>query len=284
GALPGGVEGVVLRARCRRGRRAGGAGNVPRPRRRGAAHLPARRPRAARGPDGRTRRGAVRSRGAARSSALAPAAPAGWRGDRPGLGAGPYRLSQGHSRRGAGMGRLRLAVLVLTLGGCEPLRQAFSARATVVASAAGQELTVQQFADWVGHSAKVPLQPSALTGLANVYVDHMLFAAAVAQGRDLHDSLLVLAAGWPAVSQLKWDHFHQRLLVARTKLSPTQVDSPYAAGGVPLFQHLLLQLPPSAALPQERTKRTQLDRLRRDIAARGGASFAQFARRYSEDP
>ena len=130
------------------------------------------------------------------------------------------------------MGRLRLAVLVLTLGGCEPLRQAFSARATVVASAAGQELTVQQFADWVGHSVKVPLQPSALTGLANVYVDHMLFAAALAQGRDLHDSLLVLAAGWPAVSQLKWDHFHQRLLVARTKLSPTQVDSSIATGSM----------------------------------------------------
>src|SRR5207253_943873 len=123
----------------------------------------------------------------ARSSALAPAAPAGWRGDRTGLGAGSYRCSPGPSRRGARMGRLRVAVLVLTLGGCEPLRQAFSARASVVASAAGQELTVQQFADWVGHSAKVPLQPSALTGLANVYVDDMLFAAALAQGRDLHE-------------------------------------------------------------------------------------------------
>src|SRR3989441_770019 len=182
------------------------------------------------------------------------------------------------------MGRLRLAVLVLTLGGCEPLRQAFSARASVVARAAGQDLTVEQFADWVGHSAKVPLQPSALTGLANVYVDHMLFAAALARGRDLHDSLLVLAAGWPTVSQLKWDHFHQRLLAARTKLSPSQVDSAYAAGGVRLFQHILLQLPPSAAAPQERAKRTELEGLRRDIVARGGVTFAQLARRYSEDP
>src|SRR5437879_11924338 len=112
------------------------------------------------------------------------------------------------------MGRLRLAVLVLTLGGCEPLRQAFSARASVVARAAGQELTVEQFADWVGHSAKVPLQPSALTGLANVYVDYMLFAAALARGRDLHDSLLVLAAAWPTVSQPKWDHFPQPLPAA----------------------------------------------------------------------
>ena len=182
------------------------------------------------------------------------------------------------------MDRLRLAVLVLALGGCEPLRQAFSARASVVARAAGQELTVEQFAEWVGHSAKVPLQPSALTGLANVYVDHMLFAAALAQGRDLHDSLFVLAAGWPTVSQLKWDHFHQRLLAARTQLSPTQVDSAYAAGGVRLFQHILLQLPASAAPPQERAKRTRLERLRRDIAAQGGVSFAQFAKRYSEDP
>src|SRR5207245_6746517 len=112
-----------------------------------------------------------------------------------GLGAGPHRCPPAPSRIGAGMDRLRLAVLVLALGGCEPLRQAFSARASVVARAAGQELTVEQFAEWVGHSAKVPLQPSALTGRANVYVDHMLFAAALAQGRDLHDSLFVLAAG-----------------------------------------------------------------------------------------
>src|SRR2546422_4530623 len=112
----------------------------------------------------------------------------------------------------------------------------------------------------------------------------MLFAAALARGRDLHDSLLVLAAGWPTVSQLKWDHFHQRLLAARTKLSPSQVDSAYAAGGVRLFQHILLQLPPSAAAPQERAKRTELEGLRRDIVARGGVTFAQLARRYSEDP
>src|SRR3989442_5032255 len=112
----------------------------------------------------------------------------------------------------------------------------------------------------------------------------MLFAAALARGRDLHDSLLVLAAGWPTVSQLKWDHFHQRLLAARTKLSPSQVDSAYAAGGVRLFQHILLQLPPSAAAPQERAKRTELEGLRRDIVARGGGNFAQLAQRYTEEP
>ena len=62
------------------------------------------------------------------------------------------------------------------------------------------------------------------------------------------------------------------------------MDSAYAAGGVRLFQHILLQLPPSAAAPQERAKRTELEGLRRDIVARGGVTFAQLARRYSEDP
>jgi PPIC-type peptidyl-prolyl cis-trans isomerase-like protein len=182
------------------------------------------------------------------------------------------------------MRRLGWAVLVLALGGCEPLRQAFSTHAVVVATAAGQDLTVEQFAEWVGRSSKVPLRLDALTGLANVYVDHMLFAAALAQRKNLHDSLLVLAASWPAISQVKWERFHARLLEPRARLSPPQVDSAYRAGGVRLFQHILLQLPPSAAATQEQAKRTQLERLRREIAAQGGASFAQFARRYSEDP
>lgn len=182
------------------------------------------------------------------------------------------------------MRRLGLMLGVLTLAGCSALRDAFSAHPEVVGTAAGQTLSVERLADLVGHAKRIPLRPDVLSGVGSVYLDYVVFAVALARGRDLHDSALVLAAEWPRVSQLKWEHFHDQLVTAHTKLTREETDSAFQAGTVRLFQHILIRVPPSAAPPVEQEKRRQADGLLRQVAALHGTNFAQLAKRYSDDP
>ena len=144
------------------------------------------------------------------------------------------------------MRRLSVLTMVLTLAGCGALRDAFSAHAEVVGTAAGQTLAVERLASLVGRAPRIPVRPDVLTGVANVYLDYAVLATALGQGRDLHDSSLALAAEWPLVVQLKWEHYHQRLLAGRGRVTSADADSAYRAGTVRLFQHILIRVPPSA--------------------------------------
>jgi hypothetical protein len=181
------------------------------------------------------------------------------------------------------MRRLGLFVLVLMLGACGALQDAFSAHPRVAGSAAGQDLTVERLATWVAGAKKVQPKAENFTALATLYLDYMVFAVQLAKGRNLDDSLLVLRANWPLVSQLKWDRFHDQVVTTRSHFTPAAVDSAYQAGDVRLFQHILIGVPASAAPPVVDGKRAQAERLRRDAAAQYGANFAALARRYSED-
>jgi peptidyl-prolyl cis-trans isomerase D len=181
------------------------------------------------------------------------------------------------------MRRLSLVLLVVTVAGCDALRDAFSARAELAARADGQTLPVERLADLAGGGKQVPLDPIALGRLAHVWVDYTLFAEALAQGENLRDSATMAAAMWPLVSQLKWERFHARLLEPLAQLSATQVDSAYRAGEARLFQHILFQVPPSAAPPMDAQKHRLADQLLPQ-ARTAGAGFSRLAARYSEDP
>lgn len=183
------------------------------------------------------------------------------------------------------MRRLGSIVTALALMGCGGgLRDAFSAHAAVAGTAAGQTLTVDRLATLVGKAQRIPLRPDVLTGVANVYLDYAVLAAALGQGRDLRDSALVLASEWPLVAQLKWEQYHARLISARGKLTPAQADSAFNEGSVRLFQHILLRVPPSAAPQVEQQKLKEMTGILRQAAAQRGFNFTQLARRYSEDP
>jgi peptidyl-prolyl cis-trans isomerase D len=181
------------------------------------------------------------------------------------------------------MRRLSLALLTLTLAGCDALRDAFSARPEVVARANDQTLSVDRLADLAGNGKQVPLDPIAFGRLAHVWVDYALFAQALAAGQDLRDSATTGAAMWPLVSQLKWERFHDRLLATRADLGLPHVDSAYQAGEARLFQHILFQVPPSAVPTVDAQKRRQAEQLLPQAKA-AGARFGQLAQRYSEDP
>ncbi len=182
------------------------------------------------------------------------------------------------------MRRLSVVLLALTLTRCDALRDAFSARVDVVASANGQTLTVDRLAALAALGKQVPLELPALNRLAHVWVDYTLFALEEAKGNDLRDSTTVGAAMWPLIAQMKWEHFHDRLLAARTGLHPQQVDSAYGAGQARLLQHILLRIPPSAAPTVDQHKRRQAEQVLVEARTASGTQFAQLAARYSEDP
>src|SRR5213592_2013686 len=182
------------------------------------------------------------------------------------------------------MVRLGLIVMVLVLTGCSALGDAFSGDPQVAGTAAGQTLTVDRLANMVGRAQRIPVRPDVVTGVANVYLDYAVFATELGRGRDLHDSALVLAAEWPVAAQLKWERYHERLIVTRGKLTPAQADSAFQAGTVRLFQHILIRIPKSAVPTVEQEKEKQVTALLRRAAAQRGFNFADLARRYSEDP
>src|SRR5205807_7651274 len=91
-------------------------------------------------------------------------------------------------------------------------------------------------------------------------------------------------AEWPLVVQLKWEHYHQKLLAGRSRMTPDDADSAYRAGTVRLFQHILIRVPPSAVPMVEEQQKKKAEGVLRQAAARSGAGFTQLARQYSEDP
>src|SRR3989442_1703786 len=104
------------------------------------------------------------------------------------------------------------------------------------------------------------------------------------EGKPLTDTATVAATMWPLASQLKWDHFHERLTSVRMRFPPRQVDSAFQAGNVRVFQHILLQVPASAAPPVAQQKETQAKGLLTRITAAHGANFGALAKRFSDDP
>src|SRR5438093_8464865 len=181
------------------------------------------------------------------------------------------------------MRRWGLVVVMLALAGCNALRDAFSAHPQVAGTAAGQTLTVTRLADLAGRAKKVPLRPEALTGLTTIYLDYAVFAVELARGRNMADSTLVLQANWPNVAQVRWEHYHDQLVTARSSLTGGQTDSAFRAGDVRLFRHILISVSPGSAPKVEQDKKQRAEGVLRQ-ATQHGANFVQLARRYSEDP
>jgi len=143
------------------------------------------------------------------------------------------------------MRRLLFMVLIVGLAGCQAMRDAFSSRVDAAARAGRAVLTVDRLAEWAGNGKQVPLQQEALYRLSKVWIDYTLFSRALAEGEVIDDSATVAASMWPALAQIRWERFHERIAAQRVDFTPKQVDSAYAVGDTRLFQHILLQVPPS---------------------------------------
>jgi hypothetical protein len=168
------------------------------------------------------------------------------------------------------------------LSGCENLKDIVSARAEVAAQAQGQQLEAERLAEVMASVKGLPLTQQAAEVVANTWVDHMLFAQAVAAGRDLADSATAAAALWPQLTEARATHWHDTLLARRNPMSPAVADSIYDAEGVRVLQHILFRAQASAKPEERAAARRKAEQAGRQVAS--GADFARLARELSEDP
>ncbi len=179
------------------------------------------------------------------------------------------------------MVRRYVAVAALVLVSACSLRDAFSGHQDVVATAAGQELTVERVATMIAPAKSVPLRREIVDKVADLWVDYQLLAQAVAQGDSLTDSATALAASWPVVMQALATGYHDSV-VARAHPSPAQVDSAYNGNDFRYVSHILVMARQDTTAAVKAAKRRLAQGFLDQV--HHGADFAQLASRVSEDP
>lgn len=179
------------------------------------------------------------------------------------------------------MARRWLAVAGLALvAGCS-LKDAFSGHQDVVATAAGQQLTVDRVATAIAPAKQVPLKREVVDRIADMWVDYQLLAQAIASGDSLLDSATVEAASWPVVVQQLVSGYHDSV-VKKIDPTPAQIDSIFNGDDYRWVSHILVAVRGDTTAAVKAAKRRiaqgYLDQLKR------GGDFATLARRVTEDP
>ncbi|HEY2806258.1 MAG TPA: peptidylprolyl isomerase [Gemmatimonadales bacterium] len=173
--------------------------------------------------------------------------------------------------------RFAMVAVMALLCGCKDV---LSGHQDVVATAAGQELTVERVAGMIAPAKSVPLRREVVDRVADMWVDYQLLAQAVARGDTLTDSATVLAASWPSVVQAQIAIYHDSVV---NKAHPTQaqIDSAYNGNDYRYVSHILVRVVDTSAAnkaAKRRVAQAYLDQVRH------GADFAALASRVSEDP
>lgn len=170
-------------------------------------------------------------------------------------------------------------VALVALSGC---KDAFRARPEVVAEAAGQELKIDHLAKLLAGIKSVPISKEAAEMVINMWVDHTLFAQAIASGRDLKDSAIAAQVLWPETSEIIGSRWHDSLLSAKSQASVSAPDSIYNGNEVRLVQHILIRVPPNSEPPAIAEARKKIDALL--VRVNKNEDFAKLAKANSQDP
>ena len=182
------------------------------------------------------------------------------------------------------MRRLAVGVLgaVVALSGCDAIKRMSGGTPTVVATAAGQQLSVDRLARLMAGIKGVPMAPEAADFIANLWVDHTLLAQSLAAGETFLDSVTASEVMWPELVELRGSRWHDTLLARKIPFTDAVVDSIYAADQVRLFQHILVRVESTAEPPARAAGRRRAETMLARV--RGGADFGQVAGQISDDP
>ncbi|MDH4130282.1 MAG: peptidylprolyl isomerase [Gemmatimonadota bacterium] len=180
------------------------------------------------------------------------------------------------------MRRWSFAAVVLAVLGGTGCKEMFQARPDVVAEASGQTLRAERVAELMNSIKGFPISREAADFLANMWVDHTIFAQALAAGRDMTDSATAERVLWPELAELKAGRFHDSLVAARVPITDQVADSIYDTDAVRLLQHILIRVEPNAEPPVKAEARTKADRALSRV--RSGGDFARLAGELSDDP
>ena len=171
------------------------------------------------------------------------------------------------------------ASLMVTLSACGA--GGLGAGPDVAAKAAGQELSATRVSEILTGAKGSKLTPESATFIAALWVDYTLLAQGVASGKFVADSATVTKAMWPALAELRANHWHDTLVARRAKASDTQIDSSYNEGVDRAIQHILIMVAPTVKPAERAAAKAKIDGIAREL--KGGANFGALALKLSMD-
>ena len=128
----------------------------------------------------------------------------------------------------------------LSLAGCEGLKDAFSPKANVVATAGSRKLETDKLVEMLGKVPGGQVPPDGIAFVANLWVDLNLFAAARINGTIAADSGAFGRIMWPQILQSRIQAWQDTLAARRPAPTVASADSTYAAGEARVFQHIIV--------------------------------------------
>jgi len=145
---------------------------------------------------------------------------------------------------GAGMRRLAVLGALVLVTGCDKVQEAFSTAPPAAAEVQGVPLKIDRLATAMNGLKGLPLNAEAARGIAGLWVDHMLFAQALARRNDLADSAFAADALWADIMELQAARWHDTLMAGRAAVAGPIADSIYRTDDERIFQHFLVKSTP----------------------------------------
>jgi peptidyl-prolyl cis-trans isomerase C len=176
------------------------------------------------------------------------------------------------------------AAASLVLGACGGLSEAMTAHTDTVARAAGKEFKIEEAAAMLAANPQIPAQPEVVRALADLWVDYILLATAVAEDTSLA-AVDLNAFIAPAREQALVLKLRDQVIRPDTLFTEQEVQQRWTTEGPGAeirARHILLRAPADAT-PAQRDSVRQLAESLRQRAVQG-EDFAALARQYSEDP
>jgi hypothetical protein len=172
---------------------------------------------------------------------------------------------------------------VVALGACDSVSRAMSSHTDVLARAAGHELTAETAVELLAPHQHIPAQAEVVDAVANLWVDYMLLATAVARDTSLEgvnlDPLLR-----PYMEQEVVYRLREQVIQVDTAITDEQLREQYERDQPSAeirARHILLRLGADASPAARDSVMRRAQSLREQAA--GGADFAELAREHSQD-
>jgi len=178
-----------------------------------------------------------------------------------------------------------LALSLVTLSGCDGLKEALTAHVDVVARAEGQELSVNRLGDLLGNSRlQIPINRETAGIVTDIWVSYQMLALAAARGDSLSDTTAIDEAAKGITGNVRLRRFMEEAGKGFSGDSASEATYNQAQGGILAARHILIGFPAgpgSASATQKDSLRRRAEQVRAGLT---NANFAEMVRRHSTEP
>jgi hypothetical protein len=172
-----------------------------------------------------------------------------------------------------------VSAALLFTGGCDKMKDAFSAHTNVVAKAADQELQVTRLANLMG-SSKAPLRKDVATAITDAWVNYHLIAQAAADNDSLKDTKKIDEAMWAVIANIKAKAWYDKISKTWGTPDSASAEAAYNNGSMLAASHILLLTQDTTPAGKAKVKQ-KADAIRAQV---NSANFADMAKKNSQDP